>query len=373
MFPYELLRRYPDAEAKNLFAVDAADRLLIDTAAPVLDDRRIAIIGDNYGAITLAALHHGARDIRVHQDSIVSELALDANAARLDSDSAAAYTHSPLNEKLVRDAQVVLMRLPRSLDALAEITELIARHAGRDVAVYASGMIKHMTPAMNAVLATHFTTVTASLARQKARVLTAALPTRPDTSRWPTCTFDHETGLWVCAHGGVFSGSTIDIGTRFLLSVCTSAVPEANRVIDLGCGTGILATSLAVHRPSAQVIASDCSATAVASARATALANRVADRVTVVRDDALSQQPDSSADLILLNPPFHSGAAVHTGVAHKLFADTGRVIAPNGEVWTVWNSHLNYWNALEKLIGPTRQVARNAKFTITASTKSSQP
>lgn len=373
MFPYELLRRYPDAEAKNLFAVDAADRLLIDTAAPVLDDRRIAIIGDNYGAITLAALHHGARDIRVHQDSLVSELALAANAARLDSDIAAAYTHYPLNEELVRDAQIVLMRLPRSLDALAEMTELISRHARRDVTVYASGMIKHMTPAMNTVIAKNFTTVTASLARQKARVLTAALPVPPDATRWPTCTFDNETGLWVCAHGGVFSGSTIDIGTRFLLSVCTNAVPDASKVIDLGCGTGILATSLAVQRPSLHVIASDCSAAAVASARATAVANHVADQITVVRDDALSLQPDSSADLILLNPPFHSGSAVHTGIAHKLFADAGRVIAPDGEVWSVWNSHLNYWKALEKLIGPTKQIARNTKFTVTASTKRSQP
>ena len=41
----------------------------------------------------------------------------------------------------------------------------------------------------------------------------------------------------------------------------------------------------------------------------------------VVRDDGLAAQPDASAELIVLNPPFHIGSAVHTGIAHRMFAD----------------------------------------------------
>ena len=161
--------------------------------------------------------------------------------------------------------------------------------------------------------------------------------------------------------------TAIDIGTRFLLSVVDDAAPDARTAIDLGCGTGVLATTLAIRRPELRVIATDQSAAAVASATATAAANGVADRVAVVRDDGLSAQPDASADLIVLNPPFHIGSAVHTGVAHRMFADAARVLAPGGELWTVWNSHLGYRAALERTVGPTRQIARNAKFTVTAS------
>jgi 16S rRNA (guanine1207-N2)-methyltransferase len=50
-----------------------------------------------------------------------------------------------------------------------------------------------------------------------------------------------------------------------------------------------------------------------------------------------------------------------------MFDDAGRVLAPGGELWTVWNSHLGYRAALERAVGPTRQIARNAKFTVTAS------
>jgi len=42
---------------------------------------------------------------------------------------------------------------------------------------------------------------------------------------------------------------------------------------------------------------------------------------------------------------------------------------PGGELWCVWNSHLRYRSLLERLVGPTRQVARNPKFTVTASTR----
>jgi 16S rRNA (guanine1207-N2)-methyltransferase len=236
--------------------------------------------------------------------------------------------------------------------------------------VFGGGMVKHLTTAMNDVFGQVFGSVQASLARQKARVLTVTDP-RPDAAAalepWPRRTFDDGLGLWVCAHGAAFAGTTVDIGTRFLLTVLDQAVPDARTAIDLGCGTGVVASWLAMHRPGVRMLATDQSAAAVASTRATAAANGVGDRVSVVRDDALASQPGASADLIVLNPPFHIGAAVHTGIAHRMFADAGRVLAPGGELWTVWNSHLGYRAALERAVGPTRQIARNAKFTVTAS------
>ncbi|MGN6427670.1 MAG: class I SAM-dependent methyltransferase [Leifsonia sp.] len=368
MFPYERLRRRPDVEAENLFASDAADRYLADTAGDAVLAPGLVVIGDAYGALTLAAAARGARGIRVHQDALTGERALDANAGELGL--AGSYEHHALDAGLVAGARVVLLRLPRSLDALEEIAALIAEHAHPAVVVYAGGMVKHMTTAMNAVLGEVFDSVTASLARQKARILTATGPrTAAATAldRWPERARDEETGLWVCAHGAAFAGTSVDIGTRLLLSVLDEALPQARTAIDLGCGTGVLASALALRRPELRVLATDQSAAAVASARATAAANGVAERVTVARDDGLASRPDGSADLIVLNPPFHIGGAVHTGIAHRLFADAARVLATGGELWAVWNSHLGYRPALERVVGPTRQIARNAKFTVTAS------
>jgi 16S rRNA (guanine1207-N2)-methyltransferase len=91
--------------------------------------------------------------------------------------------------------------------------------------------------------------------------------------------------------------------------------------------------------------------------------------VTVVREDALSAQPDASIDLIVFNPPFHSGAAVHSDTSIRLFEDAARVLKPGGELWVVANRHLGYQTHLTRIVGSTREISRSPKFTVTASTK----
>lgn len=369
-FDLAALSRHPDVEADNLFAVDAADRLLLDEAADAIAafPGRVAVAGDGYGALTLGAIaRHGARGVRVHQDPLVGERALARNAARFGLTDA--YTQHALDDDLFADAEVVLLRLPRALDALDELAETAARTVAAGARVFAGGMVKHMTPVMNDVLRRHFGRVDVTHARQKARVLIAAEPIR-GAATWPRSRVDAETGLTVVAHGAAFAGPAVDIGTRFLLAHLDDAVPDAAEAIDLGCGTGVLATALCRRRPGIRVLATDQSAAAVASAALTAAANGVADRIRIVRDDALVDEPEERAQLVVLNPPFHIGAAVHTGLARRLFRAAGRALVPGGELWTVWNSHLRYRSDLERLVGPTRQIARNATFTITASRKS---
>ena len=69
-FPYERLRRFPDVEAPELQAHDATDLLLVERGLAHVADHDltgadIAVIGDGYGAITLALVDAGVRGIRV--------------------------------------------------------------------------------------------------------------------------------------------------------------------------------------------------------------------------------------------------------------------------------------------------------------------
>ncbi|GGK48301.1 class I SAM-dependent methyltransferase [Nocardia camponoti] len=385
------LRRYPDVEAVNLYAVDAADRLILDTAADAIaaaGSGEIAVIGDAYGALTLGvdAMRASQQDatsqrtgglsptdlarpprVRVHQDLLTGELALAANARELGRDGS--YASHDLGPELLTGAKVVLLRMPRMLAGLAEIADAIARYASPDVVVFAGGRDKYLTPTMNDVLAQSFSHVQAGRGRQKSRVIVASSPLPVADSQFPVSERLAEIDGDVVAYGAAFSGARLDIGTRFLLEHLDRMAPDAAEAIDLGCGTGILATALAKSRPGIQVIGTDQSAAAVASARATAEANGVGDRVRVVRDDAMSSAADSSADLVLCNPPFHVGAAVHTGSAIKMFAQAGRVLRPGGELWTVYNSHLNYRGIVAQLVGPTDVIGRNKKFTVTRSVR----
>jgi 16S rRNA (guanine1207-N2)-methyltransferase len=363
------LSREPDVEAADLVAVDATDRLLLDEAADDIAAHpdAVVVVDDAHGALTLGAVAlHGATGVRVHQDLLVGELALAANAER--TGLTGSYRALPLGPELVRGARVVLAKAPKSLEALRELVQVVAADADPGVTLYVGGRVKHMTLGMNDVLGEGFTAVSATLARQKSRVLVARGP-RPVQQSFPICREHADLGLTLCAHGAAFAGAKVDRGTRALMAVLPGAVPDATTALDLGCGTGALAVALASARPGLTVIGVDQSAAAVASASATAAANGLTDRVRVVRDDAGATLPDQSVDLVVCNPPFHLGVAVSETLAQRLFTGAARVLRPGGELWCVYNSHLPHRDALRRIVGPTRQITRDPTFTITASTR----
>ncbi|WP_125774633.1 class I SAM-dependent methyltransferase [Antribacter gilvus] len=439
---------YPEdgSRADGPVAVDAADRLLLDEARTAVEGAppgSVVVVGDRFGALTLGAIALGATHVRVHQDVVTAEAALAANAAlaagvrarllpgpptahetTLEAVSRApqpaperapepGYAHHPLGRALLDGVRVVLLQLPTSLAELTEVAEHVARWAHPDVVVFAGGRVKHMTRAMNDVLAAELSDVTATRARQKSRVLVAR-GVRPDRRDVPltypvearlsdpevlaaarppagasrrrslvaasvdiptdaaaTDRRGPEHALAVVAHGAAFAGPTLDLGTRFLLAQSHLWPTAATTAVDLGCGTGILATVLALRYPAARVVATDRSAAATASAAGTAERNGVSGRVTVLRDDAGAALPDASADLILCNPPFHDRAALSTDAAHRMFATAGRVLRPGGELWTVFNTPLRYRGALSRLVGTTEHIAQDPRFTITRSVRES--
>ena len=371
-FDFQVLRRFPDVEGDNLVAVDATDRLVLAQAGAALEAAsagQVVVVGDRYGAMTLGAMSlHGADEVRVHQDPLTGEQALAHNAVRVGLTGG--FQQLPLSPELFAGATVVLGQLPKSLDALREIAQLAAKGADPEVQLFLGGRVKHMTRTMNAVLTESFAEVRASLAKQKSRILMAQQP-RSDLalSVFPMRAHHPDLDLWVCAHGAAFAGTKLDLGTRLLLEFIERMHPAATDAVDLGCGTGVIAAALARARPQLSVLATDQSSGAVSSALATMAANGLTERVHVLRDDAMSTLPDASVDLIACNPPFHLGTSVNVGTAQRLFEAAGRVLRPAGELWTVYNSHLGYRGQLNRAVGPTRVVRRNAKFTVTISTR----
>src|SRR6185437_8201040 len=177
------------------------DRLLLDSATELagVGAGRLVVVGDHYGALTLgAADRYGCAEIRVHQDQLPGELALAGNAARFGL--AESYRSLPLTAELFAGAELVLVQAPNSLDALRELVELVSQAAAPNVRLYLGGRVKHLTPAMNQVLALGFSQVQPGLARQKSRVI-AAGRLRPDPvpASFPRQAWHAEFGLRVCA------------------------------------------------------------------------------------------------------------------------------------------------------------------------------
>ncbi|WP_010146123.1 class I SAM-dependent methyltransferase [Serinicoccus profundi] len=116
-----------------------------------------------------------------------------------------------------------------------------------------------------------------------------------------------EREVEVLTAAGIFSPDGIDKGTRVLLDQVPEP-PDQGRLLDLGCGWGPLALTLALRSPEAWVHAVDV------NERALDLTRRNAellgcDRVQVTRpeDVDLSLAPDAPFDLIWSNPPIRVG------------------------------------------------------------------
>lgn len=268
-----------------------------------------------------------------------------------------------LDEDSLAGVDLVWLRLPKALSALDDYAERIAAWAGPQVRLVAAGRQKAMTHSMNDVLARHFDEISASRGVAKCRALRASGPRRRRL-RWPKERTHPDLGIGVIAHGEVFATNQVDDGTRLLAEQCRQI--HGDELLDLGCGSGILATLLARANPGAQVRAVDTSMAAVLSTRLTAEANGVS--VTAHWAGRLDDWASDSLDVIVTNPPFHRGIAKDSEPALAMFDDAARLLRPGGQLWCVYNSHLPWRHRLNEKLGPTRVVRQTPHYTLTCST-----
>ncbi len=108
----------------------------------------------------------------------------------------------------------------------------------------------------------------------------------------------------------VFSPTAVDRGTKAMLSFVEFA-PE-DKVLDLGCGCGVVGILAAKQIGADKVVMCDVSENAIVLSRKNAELNGV-DMVTIRQSDGLKEISESGFTLILSNPPYHTDFAVAKG------------------------------------------------------------
>ena len=115
---------------------------------------------------------------------------------------------------------------------------------------------------------------------------------------------------------GVFSPRRADRGTLAMLSAVEFA--PGMKVLDLGCGYGLVGILAAKLCGGEGVVLCDVDPLAVEIARKNAAANGVGG-VKVVLSDGFKALDDTGFDLILSNPPYQSDFSVARGFIEKGF------------------------------------------------------
>lgn len=125
---------------------------------------------------------------------------------------------------------------------------------------------------------------------------------------------------------GLFSPRALDTGTKAMLS-CVQFSP-GDKVLDLGCGYGVVGIYAAKLIGEDNVTMTDIDKSAVAVARENAQLNCVS-KIKLFQSDGFNGIDDTGYTFILSNPPFHSDFSVAKKFIEKGFnrlAMTGKMI-----------------------------------------------
>jgi 16S rRNA (guanine1207-N2)-methyltransferase len=131
---------------------------------------------------------------------------------------------------------------------------------------------------------------------------------------------------------GVFAADGVDPATKYLL-LDAPEPPATGTFVDLGCGYGPIACTLAARRPDAEVWAVDVNRRALELCRANAAALGLAN-VRVAAADAVPAE--LGVDLLWSNPPIRVGKAA----LHDLLAGWLSRLRPAGRAVLVVHKHL---------------------------------
>ncbi|MFJ4709228.1 methyltransferase [Streptomyces anulatus] len=371
------LARFPEHPRDPFRAWDAADEYLLrqltdPETSPVDLSGTVAVVGDRWGALATALAAH--RPVQI-SDSYLARRATLANLARNGLDQDAVRLLSSRDTPPDR-IDVLIVRVPKSLAFLEDQLHRIAPAVHAGTVVIGTGMVKEIHTSTLKLFERIIGPTRTSLAVRKARLIFCtpdpALPRTP--SPWPhryelPADVGPVAGLTTVNHAGIFCAERLDIGTRFFLKHLPSR-GGAVRVVDLGCGNGVLGLSAAVANPEAHLTFVDESYGAVASAEETFRAGAPAgSKADFLVGDGLDGLDPGSVDLVLNNPPFHSHMATTDATARTMFTGARTALRQGGELWVVGNRHLSYHTHLRRIFGNCTTVAGDPKFVVLRAVK----
>lgn len=164
---------------------------------------------------------------------------------------------------------------------------------------------------------------------------------------------------------GLFSPGTADRGTLAMLS--GAEIKPGEKVLDLGCGCGIVGIYAAVLSGAANVTMCDIDPKAVEAARENAARNGVPE-VTALCSDGL-RGVSGRFSVILSNPPYHTDFSVAKGFIEDGF----RALETGGRMYMVTKRLDWYKNKLSSVFGGVKVREEDGYFIFCAEKRLARP
>jgi len=168
-----------------------------------------------------------------------------------------------------------------------------------------------------------------------------------------------EKTLKIAALPGVFSQNALDTGTEILLAHLPDVIN--GKVLDFGCGAGVIAAYIGTVHPQTKLTLVDVSALALHSARTTLSLNQLSGEY--IASNSLSDVKERY-DFVISNPPFHQGVKTNYAATEQFLTEIKQNLTAKACVTIVANSFLKYLPIMEKAIGKTKTLAIKKGFAV---------
>jgi len=161
-------------------------------------------------------------------------------------------------------------------------------------------------------------------------------------------------GFWTAP--GVFSADDVDLASALL----ADALPETLKgaVADLGAGWGFLSAHILTRPGVTEVHLVEAGHMALECARR----NVTDPRAVFHWSDATDWAPNARIDVVVMNPPFHTGRAAEPQIGQAFVAAAARILSAQGTLWMVANRHLPYEAELKKSFAHVEEIGGDARF-----------
>lgn len=169
--------------------------------------------------------------------------------------------------------------------------------------------------------------------------------------------------LEIASYPGVFAHGHLDAGSSLLLDSLADQYIEGS-VLDFGCGSGVIGASVATQHEAqhaARVTFLDTSALALHACEETLSRNNL--KGALLASDGLASV-ETRYDLILSNPPIHSGLKTDNHLSMQLLASVEKHLQPNGRLVIVANRHLPYEKWLGEKFRDVTELSTNQHFKV---------
>lgn len=262
----------------------------------------------------------------------------------------------------------VILVLPREKERLAMLLHASSQCLEPGGRLWLTGPNRAGAKSAPATLERYFDTVEKRDAARHCSLFEAS-----DRSHDSPFRLDHYANSWspgenepeLVSLPGVFARERLDPGSALLLDTFEGGLPRG-RVLDFGCGSGVLVISLLAAGAMIDAVLLDDSALALEASRRGLARNGLEGRL--LASDGLSELT-GRFDWIISNPPFHRGVGHDLEIAADFFRRAGTFLSGNGRIRVVFNRHLPYEGWLRESFGHIEWLAANRSFTVLQASK----